>query len=180
MVRQALFSILGDALPDRPFFDVFAGTGVVGLEALSRGASHATFVERDFRLVEEIDRHLKAFRLLDNARVVRTDVYRWAAHWHPPAEPVTVFLSPPFPDLEEKPEEMLALIQRMQEALAPGSVLVVQAEPAPVLAELPGLGDWDIREYGRNLLYFWVKPLASPEAAQPGDKGTPSGDGEGP
>src|SRR5262245_37440796 len=43
MVREALFSILGDAIPDRPFLDIFAGTGVVGLEAISRGASTATF-----------------------------------------------------------------------------------------------------------------------------------------
>src|SRR6516164_979429 len=42
-VREALFSILGDAVPDRHFVDVFAGTGVVGLEALSRGAKHAFF-----------------------------------------------------------------------------------------------------------------------------------------
>src|ERR671925_106284 len=49
--RESLFSILGDAVPDRPFFDLFAGTGVVGLEALSRGASSSTFVERDHRLV---------------------------------------------------------------------------------------------------------------------------------
>src|SRR6476661_7000982 len=59
--REALFSILGDAVPGRPFFDVFAGTGVVGLEALSRGASSATFVERDFRLIADLERHLRAF-----------------------------------------------------------------------------------------------------------------------
>jgi len=53
-VREALFSILGNAVPGRPFYDVFAGTGVVGLEALSRGASSATFVERDFRLSDGI------------------------------------------------------------------------------------------------------------------------------
>src|SRR5207249_8623618 len=47
MVRQALFSILGDAVPERPFIDVFAGTGAVGIEALSRGAREALFIERE-------------------------------------------------------------------------------------------------------------------------------------
>ncbi len=170
MVRQALFSILGDAVPDRPFYDVFAGTGVNGLEALSRGASSAVFVERDFRLVDDIDKHLKAFKLLDVSRILRADVYRWAERWHAPAEPVNVFLSPPFPDLEEKPEEVLALIRNMQEKIAPGSVLTLQAEPAPVLAEVALLGEWDVREYSRNLLYFWVKPLAAGEPpARPAD-----------
>src|SRR5262245_26665164 len=88
MVREALFSILGDALPERPFFDVFAGTGVIGLEALSRGASSVTFVERDFRLTDAIDRHLRDFGVTRQARVARTDVYHWTALWQPPAEPV--------------------------------------------------------------------------------------------
>src|SRR6202165_5873516 len=61
MVREAFFSILGDAIPDRPFFDVFAGTGVLGIEALSRGASSAVFLERDFRLAGGIDGLLEGF-----------------------------------------------------------------------------------------------------------------------
>ena len=47
MVREALFSILGNAVPDRVFYDVFAGTGVVGLEAVSRGATSARLIEKD-------------------------------------------------------------------------------------------------------------------------------------
>src|SRR2546422_10969731 len=92
MVREALFSILGNAVPDRPFYDVFAGTGVVGLEALSRGATAAEFIERDFRLGQEIDRHLKAFDFAEEGTVRRADAYRWAEHWEAPAEPVNVFL----------------------------------------------------------------------------------------
>src|SRR5437762_14374426 len=81
MVREALFSILGNAVPDRPFYDVFAGTGVVGLEALSRGASATEFVERDFRLGQDIERHLKGFDYADAGKVRRADAYRWAEHW---------------------------------------------------------------------------------------------------
>src|SRR5947209_3138496 len=89
MVREALFSILGNAVPGRPFFDVFAGTGVVGLEAVSRGAKTVTFVERDFRLIGDIERHIAAFEVGRTANVVRGDVYGWAQRWQPPAEPVT-------------------------------------------------------------------------------------------
>ncbi|MBY0232476.1 MAG: RsmD family RNA methyltransferase [Gemmataceae bacterium] len=166
MVREALFSILGDAVPGRTFYDVFAGTGVNGLEALSRGASSAVFVERDFRLVEDIDRHLKAFKLLDSARILRADAYRWAERWTPPGEPVTVFLSPPYPDLEDKPDEMLGLIGAMQEKLAPGSVLVAQMETCPLMEQMPRPEQWDHRKYGRNHLLFWVKPVPpAPELA---------------
>lgn len=162
MVREALFSILGNAVPDHPFFDVFAGTGVVGLEALSRGASAVTFVERDFRLLAELERNIRAFGVADAATVVRTDVYRWIEHWQPPPEPVTIFLSPPFADFERRPEEMLRLIAAIQDRVHPGSVLVLQAERAPVLDELPHRPAWDERRYGRNLLLIWVKE--TPEA----------------
>src|SRR5262245_20315196 len=90
LVREALFSILGNAVPGRPFWDVFAGTGVVGLEALSRGASSAWFIERDFRLADAIDQHLKEFDVADSGRVVRADVYRWVERLPAIREPVTV------------------------------------------------------------------------------------------
>lgn len=167
MVREALFSILGDAVPGRVFYDVFAGTGVNGMEALSRGASSAVFVERDFRLVEDIDRHLKEFKMLDVGRILRADVYRWAERWTPPSEPVTVFLSPPYPDLEEKPGDMLAILAAMQEKLSPGSVLVVQLETCPMMEDIPRKEEWDHRKYGRNHLLFWVKPMPKTEEAAP-------------
>ena len=117
MVREALFSILGNAIPGRPFLDVFAGTGVNGLEALSRGASSATFVERDFRLIGDLERHLAEFRVGDQSHIDRTDVYRWAERWQPPAEPVTVFLSPPFADFERRPDDLLQLTAVLQQKL---------------------------------------------------------------
>src|SRR5947207_4244174 len=96
MVREALFSILGNAVPGRPFVDVFAGTGVNGLEALSRGASAATFVERDHRLAQDLDGQLRSFGVARQSQLVRSDVYRCAERWRPPTDTVKVFLIPPF------------------------------------------------------------------------------------
>src|SRR5690349_2036421 len=96
-VRESIFSILGNAVPGQPFFDVFAGTGVFGIEAVSRGASSAVFVERDFRLLDGIEKALRTLKIERVGRVVRGDAYRWAERWVPPAGPVNVFLSPPFP-----------------------------------------------------------------------------------
>jgi 16S rRNA (guanine966-N2)-methyltransferase len=157
MVRAALFSILGDAVPDRPFVDVFAGTGVVGMEALSRGASHTTFVERDFRSAEDIENHLKEFAVGDRATLVRADVYRWLERWQPPAQAINAFLSPPFADLTRRCDDFLELVAGLQGKLAPGSVLVVQAEDTFAVGSLPGAAHWESRKYGRNLLLLWVK-----------------------
>ncbi|HTU22562.1 MAG TPA: RsmD family RNA methyltransferase [Gemmataceae bacterium] len=160
-VREALFSILGNAVPDRSFIDIFAGTGVVGLEAISRGASSVTFIERDFRLIADLERHIDEFAVGQQARIARTDVYRWIERWQAPSEPVTVFLSPPFRDFANRLDALLNVIVQLQERVPAGSVIVLQAESGVPLDELPARLEWDERRYGRNLLLIWVKPLAA-------------------
>jgi len=157
MVRQALFSILGNAVPGRPFFDVFAGTGVIGLEALSRGASRAVFVERDFRLAQEIEQHLREFGQAGKGEVQRADVYRWAEHWQPPREPVNAYLSPPFADFDQRMEDFLALVATLCRKVEVDSVLVVQSEKHVLRDRLSDIDAWDVRHYGRNDLLIWVK-----------------------
>src|SRR4051812_354738 len=148
MVREALFSILGDAVPDRPFFDLFAGTGAVGLEALSRGARSVVLVERDFRIAGAIDRHIKAFGVGDQASVVRADAYRWVDHWPGSGEPVNVFVGPPYPDFERRFADLLVLMGDLQLKTPPGSVLILQAEDKVFVEKLPGADQWETRRYG--------------------------------
>src|SRR4051795_9681269 len=69
MVREAYFSILGNAIPDRVFVDIFAGTGVIGIEALSRGAKAALLIERDPQFAKGIETHLRAFDLTRQAKI---------------------------------------------------------------------------------------------------------------
>jgi 16S rRNA (guanine966-N2)-methyltransferase len=157
MVREALFSILGNAVPNRPFVDIFAGTGVVGVEALSRGASMASFIERDLRLAQDIEQHLRRFELWRKAKIYRTDAYRWIATWRAPAEPVNIFLSPPFPNLTERPEDLLAGLQQLKDKVADESVIVLQSERGSPLDDVSELADWEERRYGRNVLLLWQK-----------------------
>jgi len=157
MVREAFFSILGNAIPDRPFFDIFAGTGVVGLEALSRGASSAVFLERDAQQARDIEGHLKRFELLGKGRLFRSDAYRWIASWQAPDEPVNIFISPPFPDLHERSEAFLEAVKALTEKVAEESVIVLQTERDSPVEEAELLMDWEIRRYGRNSLMIWQK-----------------------
>jgi 16S rRNA (guanine(966)-N(2))-methyltransferase RsmD len=157
MVREALFSILGNAVPDRPFYDVFAGTGANGLEALSRGASFTYFVERSAKLAQEIDHHLKDFGVAGESQVIRTDVYRWAGQWHPPSEPVNVFISPPFADFQHRLEDLRTLVAQLRNKIAEDSVLVLQTEKQGSQESWPDFADWEQRRYGRNVLLIWVK-----------------------
>jgi 16S rRNA (guanine966-N2)-methyltransferase len=77
-VREALFSILGDAVEGADVLDLFAGSGALGIEALSRGAASATFVDGDARAVATIRRNLDALGLL-TVTVHRRDVFAWLA-----------------------------------------------------------------------------------------------------
>jgi 16S rRNA (guanine(966)-N(2))-methyltransferase RsmD len=159
MVREAFFSILGNAIPDRPFFDLFAGTGVIGIEAISRGARSAAFLEHDFRLAKQIEDRLEEFEIRDRGQVLRADVYRWAERWQPePGIPVNVFLSPPFMDLERRLEGFLSLVATVLGKVPTGSVVVIQAELGFPEKELPDASTWERRQYGRNLLFIRVQP----------------------
>jgi len=161
MVREALFSILGNAVPDTDFYDVFSGTGAVGLEAISRGARRVYFIERDFNLANAIEGHAKRFGVHDHGQVLRSDAYRWAERWLAPREPVNLFLSPPFADLTGRPAGLRQLIEHLYAKMAVGSVLVVQLEVGYHAELLPDPEAWETRQYGRNLLLIRQKEGAS-------------------
>ncbi len=166
MVREAFFSILGNAIPNRLFVDLFAGTGVIGLEALSRGARSTSFVERDNALVKSIEGYLRKFDLMSHAKIYRTDVYRWISAWKAPAEPINIFISPPFPDLHEKPDVLLANVQTLMSKVHDESVIVLQAEIESPLETAPELADWEKRTYGRNMLLIWQREDNPPAPAE--------------
>lgn len=162
LVREALFSILGNAVPERAFYDIFAGTGVVGLEAVSRGATSTKIIEKDPRQVTDIQRYAREFGIGNQVQVLRADAYRWAERWIPGKEPVNLFLSPPFPDLTSKGEDFLTLVRTLLDKAPKESVLVLQVEDGFPLEGLPDLEAWDIRRYGRNRLLFRVKGEEAP------------------
>ena len=85
-VREALFNSLGsvDAVDGATVVDLFAGTGALGIEALSRGAASATFVDADLQAVKVIKDNLRVTGLGDRARVVHADVFRFLADGPPP------------------------------------------------------------------------------------------------
>jgi 16S rRNA (guanine966-N2)-methyltransferase len=172
LVREAYFSIMGNAIPDRVFFDVFAGTGVIGLEAVSRGATSARLIEKDPRQVADIQKYADQFGIADRVQVLRADAYRWAERWIPGKEPVNMFLSPPFPDLSAKANEFLALVRILLEKAPNESVLTIQAEDGFPVEQLPNLSAWDIRSYGRNRLLVSVKGdvALDPSKADPGEQ----------
>jgi 16S rRNA (guanine966-N2)-methyltransferase len=109
-VKQTLFAILDPILPGARFLDLFAGSGAAGIEALSRGAATATFVERDAGAIRAIEENLRRTRLADRARVVRADAVAWVPRETPPVHPWRiVVLDPPYAE-EELLDRALAVV----------------------------------------------------------------------
>jgi len=149
LVREALFNILGESIAGMMVVDLFAGTGALGLEALSRGAARALFVERNRENVALIQRNIATLRYEDRARVIPGDAYRFAKGLAAvDDEPIAVFLDPPYREFETSPAKVNQHLEGLVQRLPEGSILVVESSRALDEQVLPGLASWDIRRYG--------------------------------
>jgi 16S rRNA (guanine966-N2)-methyltransferase len=103
MAREGLFSSIAADLPGARVLDLYAGTGALGIEALSRGADFATFVERNRAACRAITQNLARSKLSDRARIVRADVLALLAGDDRPVAPFDVALAdPPYVEPAER------------------------------------------------------------------------------
>lgn len=151
-VRESLFNVLaggafGDVLTDATVLDLFAGTGALGLEALSRGASQAVFVENARKSAALISENIRLMNAGTKARLVRADATRLPAAPEPPA--TLAFLDPPY---GQGAGELALASARRQGWIARGAVLVWE-EAAPQTAP-EGFARLEIRRYGDTYVTF--------------------------
>lgn len=168
-VRIALMDTLAPHLPGARVLDLFAGAGGVGLEALSRGAAHATFVERDARAVAALRRNVESLGVSAVARVVRGDVERELAALARVGERFDiVFLDPPY--------ESGALAGTLAALgagglAAPGGLVIVQhPTKRPPPATVGALTAFRTRRFGETTLtFFRADGYDHASRAAPGD-----------
>ncbi len=99
LVAEAIFNVLGARVLEAEILDLFAGSGALGIEALSRGAGHATFVDSSEESLRVIGRNLETLGYQDRARLARSDAVRWVrAHPGDVRRAGIVFLDPPYRD----------------------------------------------------------------------------------
>jgi 16S rRNA (guanine966-N2)-methyltransferase len=173
LVRESIFNILREAVVGRVVVDLFAGTGAIGLEALSRGAARAVFVEQNRENVALIYRNLATLRYEDRVRVQATDAYRWARSFTPvDDEPMVVLLDPPYREYEIRWKKVNQLLGLLVEKLPPGSVIGVESGKVLDARILPEFEAWDVRRYGGTQVAVRVTPPrdgSSPRAADHDD-----------
>ncbi len=123
-VKQTLFAILEPDLPGARFLDLFAGSGAAGIEALSRGAGHATFVDHEPRAIRTISANLERTGLAGGARVVRADAVAWLRDPLRRAEPPfsLVVLDPPY----DAVDAVIDVLATLGELVTPGGRVVAK------------------------------------------------------
>ncbi len=155
--KEALFNIIGNDIIQSSILDCFAGTGSVGIEALSRGAAFARFIEQNPRAVKVIHENLKATGLSEQAEVIRMDAFN--ALTKPPDRQFDyIYIAPPqYHGLWSK---MLILLDNQIEWLTSDGWIIVQIHPIEY-EDLEGSGmikkihQFDQRKYGSTLLNFY-------------------------
>jgi 16S rRNA (guanine966-N2)-methyltransferase len=154
-VKESLFSALESrgAIAGAAVLDLYAGSGALGIEALSRGARVAVFVERERSAVDVIERNLAALGLRDVARAVRADVGAFLRGAAPVDAPFgLVFADPPYQTSREVVASLLALLAS-ESWCSPGATVVVE-HAAGTSLEVPGLQSTWSRGFGDTLVSF--------------------------
>jgi len=162
-VKAAIFSSLSDKIIGAHVLDLFAGSGALGIEALSRGAASALFIEQDRQSVTAIEQNLAKTRL--NGRIRRQDAFAFVRRFNSPLRFDLVFADPPYEQTksgEHFAEELLS-DKSLPQLLAPGGVFVLEKRPGDIIAE-PKL--WRVtrqKTYGATEVLF----LSTSETSQP-------------
>lgn len=153
-VKQSVFDILAPLIPDSIVFDVFAGTGSMGLECLSRSASFVYFFEKERSAVELLKKNVAALGVADRSQVVSGDVFLWFAKQSAQKKANLVFLDPPYRFLNEKPAELQKLVENWQRGFLADDAMVVFRHDTSDTLEFPGLQCIDQRNYGGMTVQF--------------------------
>jgi len=160
-IREAIFNILADRVIEARVLDLFAGTGAFGIEALSRGASEAVFVENNRACVAAIRENLEKTRFSDQAAVIVAGALSFPHAAAPPVGPFDIiFLDPPYHLSRtcEQGSRMARLMARLgtPHLLATGGIVVFEhASMAKVPDEFGSVRRSDRRDYGSTAVSFY-------------------------
>jgi 16S rRNA (guanine966-N2)-methyltransferase len=147
-VRNALFNSIGGSLSGATVLDAFAGTGSVGLEALSRGVKHTTFIERDRIAQKILAKNITTLGLEDHADVIRTSVNNWLETTKS-GEFDVIFADPPYHDVQ------FSTVQRLFGLLKKGGLMILSHPGRGEIPTKTGVVVVDNRSYGNACLTFY-------------------------
>ena len=156
-VKEALFNILGTWVRGSRWLDLFAGTGSIGIEALSRGAEYCLFLDLAGAAVRTIHENLEITGLAAAADVMRVDAFAFLQADTPDSGFEVIYIAPP--QYKGMWKSAIELIDERPDWLYPDGLAVVQIDPDEFESlELQHLVITDQRTYGNTLLCFYERP----------------------
>jgi len=171
-VREALFNHLGDRLRGARFLDFFAGSGAVGIEALSRGATEAVLVENGRRVLPVLRRNVENLDLGRTCRILVADIHREGIRALAGETPFDlIFLDPPFSDHGTASDPRGLIAELVGSPVLRSGGLIGQERPSRAVSppDPPGSEIEFRRAYGDTTLELWskIEPTAEPGSATP-------------
>ncbi len=145
-VRENVFNLLQQVVEGTHALDLFAGTGALGFEALSRGAVSATFGEHHAATAEQIRRNAEFLGCGDRAHVITGDSFRYFASFDNAQAPWLVFCSPPYDFYVSRAEELRALVEGLYQRAPEGSWFAVECDQRFDPQQWTW-AEWDVRRY---------------------------------
>lgn len=153
-VRSSLFNILNNQLSDARVLDAFAGSGSLGLEALSRGAQHTTFIEKDRVAQKVIAENIESLGIDEQTKLIKARVSSWHNTVAESEKFDIIFADPPYHDLQ------FPVIEKLFKRLKPNGLMVLSHSGRECVPSINGVVVVDNRSYGDAVLTLYRKEKA--------------------
>ena len=156
--REAVFNLIGPSIKGSYAIDLFAGTGALALEAISRGSHRALAIERHFPTADVIIDNARSLGIRDQVEVYPGDTFIWARRMPDLGrDPCVVFCSPPYALYEDRADDVLNLIGLLIQAVPNGSNVIVEGDSRLDWQTIPSSDEWDVRSYHPAEIGIWRK-----------------------
>ena len=159
-LRESVFNLIGTEISGTHAIDLFAGTGALGLEALSRKAAKATFIEQHYPTSDIIRKNIATLGMEEQTEIFTGNVFIWAQR-KPDlgTAPWLVFCSPPYEFYVSRTAEMLELINGLFKDAPANSIFLIEADERFDFTLLPEAEDWDVRTYQPAVIGMYRKRI---------------------
>jgi 16S rRNA (guanine966-N2)-methyltransferase len=144
--KQSIFDVLSPRIPAAIVFDCFSGTGSMGLECLSRGASKAYFFDADRSALQRLKQNIATLKVADRSRIIAGDIFKLVRSVKDKAD--LIFLDPPYRYLVEKPAPLQRLAADLARDFATESTTLIFRHDTKDTLALPSWSVADVRTYG--------------------------------
>lgn len=154
--KSSIFSVIGPDIVGKRILDLYAGSGALGIEALSRGADYCLFVESDRYAVDDIKANLVKTKLEDKGKATRQKVLPFLDNYD--EEPFDiVFADPPYVFYKDRKDRTQLLLEKIIAVIPSGGAIILKHPAKLDPPQIEGLVLADQRKFGANTISMWVK-----------------------